>query len=170
MTHATLQFNVYKDGYKLLGTASADLPTLSAMTAALSGAGIAGTVDLPLKGMFQAMSMTLNFNTVTTDAASILTPMSHHIELWSAVQDPNPENGALTACQHKVITRATPKNLTLGKIAPAEAQGRATEYELTYVKETYKGKDIIEIDKLNNVYRVGGEDVNSDILEAIGVL
>lgn len=170
MTHATLQFNVYKDGYRMLGLASVDLPSLSAMTAELKGAGIAGTVDLPLKGMFQAMSMTLNFNTVTSDTPSILTPLSHHIELWSAVQDPNSDTGALTACQHKIITRSTPKNLTLGKIAPAEAQGRALEYELTYFKEIYKGKDLIEIDKLNNVYRVGGEDVNSDILEAIGVL
>ncbi|WP_392559353.1 phage major tail tube protein [Orbus mooreae] len=166
--HANILFNVYKDGYRKAGVAQVDLPSLNAITAELKGAGIAGALDLPIKGLFQAFGVTLNFRTITSDYASLLTPEAQHIELWSAVQDPDSATGALNAKQHKFILRCVPKNQTVGKLSVGEAQDRTLEFELTYYREIYDGNDVIEIDKLNNIYRIAGVDQNSDIREAIG--
>lgn len=161
-------FNVYKDGYKKTGIAQVDLPSINAISAELKGAGIAGVIDLPIKGLYQSFGVVLNFRTITRDYSTLLEPGAQHIELWSAVQDPDSDTGALNAKQHKFILRAIPKNQTTGKLAVGETQDRTLEFELTYYREIYDGQDVIEIDKLNNVYRVAGVDQLNDLRDAIG--
>lgn len=168
MSHANITFNAFLDGYKLLGLVQADLPTVSAVTAEIKGAGIAGPIDMPILGLTQAMSMTLNFRTVTPDAYMILDQKALHIELWAAVQTQDGSTGANKAVSHKIITRAMPKNLTPGKLSTGETQDRTVEFEVTYYKESYDGKAVLEVDKLNNVYKVNGNDLLSAVRAAIG--
>ncbi|MDQ7104209.1 phage major tail tube protein [Serratia sp. MF2] len=165
---ATILYNVYLDGVKLAGTASADLPTVSALTTEVTGAGIAGAVDIPVMGLFQAMAMTLNFRTVTRDFKDLMNHQMHHIELWAAIQVTDPDTGSYSVAQHKFITRAIPKNLTPGSFAVGSTQDRTLEYEVTYLKETYAGEELYEIDKYNMIYSVGGVDLMAAAREAAG--
>lgn len=168
-TEATIIYNVFLDGYNLIGTSQVDLPDLQSITAEIKGAGIAGTIDSPIKGLFQSMSMTLNFRTVTPDFKKIQKQQAHHIELWAAVQTMDPASGKYGVTQHKIITRAVPKNLTPGKMAMGETQDRALEFEVTYLKEVF-GKDVImEVDKYNMIYTVDGEDLLQAAREAAGM-
>lgn len=168
-TEATVLYNVYLDGYNLIGTTQADLPDLQAITAEIKGAGIAGTVDSPIRGLFQAMSMTLNFRTVTQDFKKIQKQKAHHIELWTAVQTMDPASGTYGVTQHKIITRSVPKNLTPGKLAMGETQDRSLEFEVTYFKEVFGDDVIFEVDKYNMIYSVDGEDLLQAAREAAGM-
>lgn len=168
-TEATIIYQVYLDGYALLGTVQADLPEVQAITTEVKGAGIAGTIDSPVKGLFQGMSMTLNFRTVTPDFKKIQKQQAHHIELWAAVQTQDPATGKYGAVQHKFITRATPKNLTPGKLSMGETQDRTIEFEVTYFKEVFGNDVIMEIDKYNMIYVVDGEDLLQEARDAIGM-
>lgn len=166
---ATVNYKVYKDGYDFLGTTEHDAPTINAVIAEMKGAGIGGTVEIPVKALVQAMGMTLTFNDVTPQIYKILVQEAHHIELWAAIQDTDPKTGALVIKQHKLIYKAYPKTNTIGKLTPGEMQGRSVEFSVLYYRETYDGNDIVEIDPLNCIYRINGKDENSDIRKAIGL-
>ena len=166
---AVVNYKIYKDGTDFLGTTQHDAPAISAVVAEMKGAGIGGSVEIPVKSMVQAMSMTLTLNDVTPQIYSILTQEAHHIELWSAIQDTDPKTGQLVIKQQKLIYRAIPKTNTVGKFVPGETQDRSVEFSVIYYREIYDGKDVIEIDPLNCIYRVNGKDENSDIRKAIGL-
>lgn len=166
---AVVNYKVYKDGTDFIGITQHDAPAISAVVEEMKGAGIGGSVEVPVKGLVQAMSMTLNFRDITPQTKMILTQQSHHIELWGAIQDTDPKTGQLVVKQHKLIYRATPKTNTVGKFVPGETQDRAIEFSVTYYREIYDGQDIVEIDPLNSIYRVAGKDENADVRKAIGL-
>lgn len=166
---AVVNYKVYKDGTDFIGITQHDAPAISAVVEEMKGAGIGGAVEVPVKGLVQAMSMTLNFRDITPQTKMILTQQSHHIELWGAIQDTDPKTGQLVVKQHKLIYRATPKTNTVGKFVPGETQDRAIEFSVTYYREIYDGQDIVEIDPLNSIYRVAGKDENADVRKAIGL-
>ena len=165
---ANIIFEVYNTGQTLLGTAQVDLPNLQSMTAEVKGAGIAGAIDKSIVGMFQAMSMTFNFRTVYEGTAELLEAKQHHLECWAAVQITDPGEGRFLTKQHKIIVRGEFKNLTPGKLAAAETQDRTVEMEVVYFKEEFDGKERIEMDKYNLVYRVNGVDQLAEVRAAIG--
>lgn len=166
---SVVNYKVYKDGRDFIGITQHDAPAISAVVAEVKGAGIGGSVELPVQGLVQSMSMTLNFRDITPQTKLILTPEAHHIELWAAIQDTDPKTGQFVVQQHKLIYRAIPKTNTVGKFVPGETQDRAIEFSVLYYREIYDGQDIVEIDPLNNVYRVAGKDANSDVRKAIGI-
>ena len=166
---SVVNYKVYKDGRDFIGITQHDAPAISAVVAEMKGAGLGGSVELPVQGLVQSMSMTLNFRDITPQTKLILTPEAHHIELWAAIQDTDPKTGQFVVQQHKLIYRAIPKTNTVGKFVPGETQDRAIEFSVLYYREIYDGQDIIEIDPLNNVYRVAGKDANSDVRKAIGI-
>ena len=47
---SVINFAVYEDGVEYVGMATATLPNLSAIVQTLSGAGIAGNVEVPGQG------------------------------------------------------------------------------------------------------------------------
>ena len=155
---ANSTYRAYIDGQTFIGTVQIDLPELQSMTAEVKGAGIAGAIDKTVTGMFQAMSLTINFRTVTSDAMQLLKSGQHHLEFWASVQHTDPGTHKFVDVQHKIIVLGEFKNLTPGKLAVAETQDRTLEMEIVYFKEEFDGKELIEVDKYNHVYRVEGED------------
>lgn len=165
---ANVTYKVYNDGQTLLGVAQVDLPNLQTMTAEVKGAGIGGAIDKAVVGMFQSMTMTFNFRTVFDGIAELLEAKQHHLECWAAVQVTDPGEGRFLVKQHKITVRGEFKNLTPGKLATAETQDRTLEMEVVYFKEEYDGKETIEVDKYNLVFRVNGADQLADVRAAIG--
>lgn len=166
---ATTTYRVYSAGQTLYGTTQIDLPNLQAMTAEVKGAGIAGAIDKAIIGMFQAMSMTFNFRTFEPEAVELLEPRQHHLECWASTQGTDPGSGKFVHRQHKVVVRGEFKNLTPGKLAVAETQDRSVEMEVVYYKEFFDGREYIEVDKYNHVYRVNGVDQLAQVRANIGM-
>lgn len=164
-----VNYKVYLDGVDFIGLTQHDAPAISAVVEEIKGAGIGGSVEIPVQGLVQAMSMTLNFRDITPQTKNVLAQRAHHLELWGAIQETDPKTGQLVVKQHKLIYRAIPKTNTVGKFVPGETQDRAIEFSVIYYREIYDGQDIVEIDPLNNVYRVAGNDENSAVRRAIGL-
>lgn len=165
----TSQFRVYNAGQDLIGVAQVDLPAIQSMTTEVKGAGIAGTIDMPVIGMIQSMSMTFNFRTVNSYSYSLFAAAFNHLELWGSLQATEPGTGRLIAPQHKIITRGIFKNLTPGKFAVAETQDRTIEMEVIYFREMLAGREHLEVDKLNMIYRVDGVDQLAGVRANIGM-
>jgi len=162
-------YEAYLEGNRLLGIVDVTMPSVQAETVEMKGPGTIGTTDVPIKGSLGSMTSTLNFRTVTENVADLLEQDALHIELWGAIQSVDTGTGAYKVPQHKVIMRGTFKQDTLGTMTVGDVQGRNLEYEVTYLREFFKGKEIREIDKFNNIYKVNGKDMLKDTNKAVGL-
>lgn len=162
-------FAVYKDGNTLMGIADIELPNLEYMTETIKGAGIAGEIEESIVGHFAAMSITINFRTVSESLASLSAPRYHMLECRGAIQSQNPGTGEMKTEKVKVVTKAIPKNTQLGKMAMGSPMDSSFEGGVSYIKITLGGKTLFEIDKFNYVCIIDGVDYLSDTRDALGL-
>lgn len=160
---------VYKDGQAQLGVATAELPDLEYMTESMSGLGIAGEVDMPVQGHFKSMTLKLKWNTTTADAIKLLEMESHHLDIRGNIQKHDAGTGKFVDEAIKVLVRATPKKVGVGKFEPGKKMDPETELEITYFKLWQGGKELVELDKLNFIFRVLGVDKMSQIRANLGM-
>ena len=83
---SVITFAVYEDSVEYVGMASVTLPNLAAIVQTLSGAGIAGNVEVPILGHYDAMTLGLNFRTTTEQSVLLSAPRRHNIDLRAAQQ------------------------------------------------------------------------------------
>lgn len=165
---AYLDFYVYEDGVTLIGVAQVTLPDISYMSASLTGAGVGGTVETPLAGMLEAMTLKLNFKSVTDSAASLASPKKHNLTIMVAGQDWDTTDVDKVIWADKYELVVFPKKMSGGTIAPAAQSDASGEYAVYY----YAGyKDEVkrwEIDQFNQICEIDGVDHMAAVRRAIG--
>lgn len=165
---AYLDFEVYEDAATLIGVAQATMPDISFMTASITGAGVSGTVETPLAGMLEAMTLTLNFRSVTDAAVSLASPKKHNIDLRVVGQHWDTTAVDKKLWGDKYIMVVFPKKLAPGTIAPASASDASGEYSVYYLAVYKDGKKVIEIDPFNQICVINGVDHLADVRRALG--
>ena len=119
MDQSIINFKVYEDSVEYVGMAQATLPDLTALTQSISGAGIAGNVESVILGHFDAMTLGLNFRTVTDQSVKLSEPRRHTIDLRVAQQDEDVVAGKVVVRAVKHILVVIPKSDKGGSVAPA---------------------------------------------------
>lgn len=165
----TVNYRVYDADNALIGVATVDLPDIEAMTDTVSGAGIAGEIDSPTLGHFGSMTLTINWRTITGDASRLNAQRVHQLEFRSSQQINDAANGELKTQPVRIVTRCTPKNLSLGSLEVGAATDSSSEFEVTYLKIYIDGKETVEIDKYNFKYAVGGVDFLRQVRRDLGI-
>lgn len=164
-----INFRVYKDGKDLLGLANVDLPDLKAITVSTKGAGMAGTVDAPVRGHYDSLEMQLNWNVLTKPGVVLAAPTGTHLDMRGAMQVKDTETGGYKVSPIKVVVNATPKSTKMGKFDMGTTSDAGNTLEVTYIKITIDGEDIVEIDKYNYICKIDGVDYLADVREALGL-
>ena len=164
-----INFRIYGDTNDLLGTADLTLPKLDAMTDTVKGAGIAGEVEVPVRGNFKSSELQIEWRTVDPKAAALFTQKSHDIDCRGAFQVQDTASGSVVTQPVKVMMRVLPKNFDLGKFEVAKMTDTTTAFEVLYLKLTIDKVDKLEIDKLNFVCKIGDTDLMDDVREALGL-
>ena len=165
---SVINFAVYEDSVEYVGMATATLPNLSAIVQTLSGAGIAGNVEVPILGHYDVMSLTLNFRTTTEQRVRLSEPRRHNIDLRVAQQIEDTVAGEVKVQSVKHILVVVPKTDTGGSIAPATPTNGSGEYSVRYWATYIDGSKVREIDPLNFICEVNGVDYLADVRKAIG--
>lgn len=165
----TINYRVYDDANAVIGIATVDLPDIEAMTDTVSGAGIAGEVDSPTLGHFGSMTLTINWRTITGDATKLNAQRVHALEFRSSQQINDAARGELKTQSVRIVTRCTPKNLSLGSLEVSAATDSSSEFEVSYIKIFIDGRETLEIDKYNFVFRVNGEDFLRPVRRDLGI-
>lgn len=162
-------FAVYEDGTEFLGISEATLPEISNITAEISGAGINGKYETSILGQVEPMTLTLNFRAPTRNAIKLFEPRRHNIDLRAALQKQDPTKGNVGVISEKHVLTIVPKKMNMGKrttASPADASG---EYAVMYYASFIDGKKMLEIDPLNYIYYVNGQDNRwEEIKKALG--
>lgn len=157
-------FNVYSDGDRLIGVSDeVSLPDINELTTELSGPGLLGPVDTPTVGKFESMEMEVPFRTLYESAFSLMRALRNvALTLRGAVQISDGE-GNVEFVGMRVVIRGKKKGLTAGKFKQGEGTGSSVKLSLTYIMIELDGKQRLEIDKLNSIYRVDGVDMLATI-------
>ena len=183
MDQSIINFKVYEDSVEYVGMAQATLPDLTALTQSISGAGIAGNVESVILGHFDAMTLGLNFRTVTDQSVKLSEPRRHTIDLRVAQQDEDVVAGKVVVRartefeEHgkdrmRIIVTELPyqvnKRQLIKNIADAPSNGSG-EYAVRYWATYIDGKKVREVDQLNFICYVNGTDYLADVRKALGM-
>ncbi len=161
-------FRVYNDANRVMGTtAEINIAELQAMTATVSGAGILGEYNTSVVGMFQSMSQEIPFRMIDRDFFTMLnTGEQSKVVLRSSVQQRNRETGGtISTSAMRFVFRGHPTAAKFGTVKIGELMNASITLELTYMLAEIDGTTMLELDKLNSVYKVAGKDLLKDIMK-----
>lgn len=121
--NGTTNFAVYEDATEFYGMAEATLPEISQITEEVKGAGIAGAFNGAFVGHIEAMTLTLNFRSVTADAIKLAEPRNHQLDLRAAQQYWDNSAGKFIQQAVKHVLMVTPTKFAPGKLGPRRLRG-----------------------------------------------
>jgi hypothetical protein len=158
------KFNIYDSGNQILGLAEeATLPDIEHMTSTLSGPGVMGEIESPTPGMISSMTMELTFNAYNKRLFDLQNPArTVDLTIRGALQMTK-STGDITHVGMRIVVRGRGKSFTGGSAKQGEAMGASATIELSYYMVEIDGETVIEIDKLNDVFKINGEDILADI-------
>lgn len=146
-------------------TTSVQLPSIEMLTDTIKGAGIMGEIDWP--SYYQPGSMTFTINIRVTGEELALLAGADNIELRWVTDVFDTTNVKTGVNAHKAFIRCVAKKIDEGKLEPGAAQDGSFEYEVFAYKRTVNGKEVLNIDKFNGIFAVGGKDYARDVQAAL---
>lgn len=163
-----INFSIYDSRSKdLLGVAEVTLPNFEAMTETISGAGLAGEVDMPVLGHFGSMTVELSWRTMTADATRLSQQTAQYLDMRGSIEHYE-RTGAIVTVPMKVTVITVPKSLNLGNLNVGTGSDSSNEFECSYIKVWIGGKEVVELDKFNYIYRVHGVDYLASVRRDLG--
>ena len=163
-----INFDVYINGSLDSGLAEGNFPSLEAMTSEVKGAGIAGTVDSIVLGHFQSTTITLKWRTPPANFWTLAQHMTHTLDMYAAIQHFEGSSGLITAVPLHVYTRAVTKKNSIGDLVVGDGMNSETEHEVYYMKVELNHNTVLELDKVNYIYKVHGVDYLAGVRRALG--
>lgn len=160
------KYNVYSTGNRLLGMGEEmPLPEFEASSETVSGAGILGEFDDPTVGYFSNMEQEIPFRVLDQEAVDMLDmTKAVQLELRGAQQTTNSE-GDIEYRQMRVVIRGRAAKFTPGKVKAGSTMESSVTLTVLYIYIELEGDPMVELDKLNEVYKIRGEDVLAKIKE-----
>lgn len=150
--------NIYLNGNSLLGTAEeVQLPDITALESEHKALGMVGSIMLPTG--FDKLEGKIKWN-------------SYYLAVWLALGNPfvpvslqcrssvdtYTSQGRIAQLPLVTFLTVTPKKMPLGTFKPKDNAEFQSEYTCTYVKQQFNGQDVVELDVLANIFKVGGVD------------
>lgn len=160
---AISNLNAYIGGQLIGVTGEITLPDLDYMTASISGAGMGGEIDMPLVGMFPSLTMEIPFATLCDGSFSFLTLNGQQLTLRGNNQRFDVSTGGYKNESLRIVVGGIPKGLKPGKLGQASTMDGSNSLEVTYLKIEVGGAEMLELDKLNFVYKAGGVDLLAEV-------
>ena len=165
---AYINLEIYEDDVNLLGVAKVQLPSIAYPCVTISGAGMMGEMEIPLYGMVNAMTLTINWLTPHGDAVRLMSPEKHQLDMRVAEEywDVAQAEVGLWADKYVVIVR--PKNASPGTVAPMGNADTSGEYAVYYFAAYRDGKQLWEVDKRSMKCVINGVDYMAPVRKALG--
>lgn len=169
LPQALIGFRVYLSGEDLLGVADVELPELEAITEEVKGAGIAGKIDAPILGHYDAMSMTINWRAIIGNISILAQPKAHQLDMRGSVQLYDAGEGVYQTQAVQCVVKAVPKKISLGKLSTGEAMDTKGEFAALNLKLKIADDVRIEIDPLNYVCKIEDTDYLEQVKADLGL-
>lgn len=154
-------YNVYRDSKKLVGLSDeVTLPDFEGLTETISGPGILGEIDEPLLGHFGASEIEVPFRTLNEEMFDLLAQgQAVNLTLRMSTQAIVESTMATDFMPSRVVIKGKSKGFTGGSAKQGQGTGSSVKVEIIYILVEVNNKKKFELDKLNFVYKVNGEDL-----------
>lgn len=165
-----VDYLMFKDGNVLIGVGKITMPPVKYKTVTATGAGLMGEVTIPLAGMIEAMTVNIDFTSVTDAAVELGSNEWHDVAVYVADQYFDAVNRVeeMEATRFEMSIR--PIETSYGTIATASAADASGTYSVCKYTVYKAGKKVVEIDQFNQVHMVNGKDCAADVRKAIGLM
>ena len=164
-----IAYNAYTFGNKLIGIAGEiEIPELEFMSDTITGAGIGGSVEMPVPGIIDAMEMEIPFTSLTGNIFEIFkTDQVSEITLRGSEQSEDTATGKLYKVPVKISMRGIIKKIKPGKLAPGASMEASVTMALQYIKIDVDNQSHLEIEPLNLVCIINGIDIMEEVRRQI---
>jgi hypothetical protein len=152
-----------------IGVTNIELPELSSMTTEVTGIGLAGKLDAPVRGHFESMEVTFNWRTIEETGLSIIGGEAFALELYGDTQH---FDGGVNEYGHeqvRVVIRGRAKSYKPGTMEAGKTADASNTLECHYIKFEVGGKTIVEIDKFGYKAVINGVDIMEAVRRNIGM-
>ena len=164
-----VNYEVYANGSRYLGSATVDLPDINYLDNEISGAGIAGKINVPTQGLTDNMESTIHWRSIFERPLYLLDQDAVMLSFRGAEQVYDAATGTHKISALRIDVRALSAGATLGKLEPSEQTDTELKFNLDYIKISVDGTVIFEHDKFNYVHVVNGHDILSSVRSALGL-
>lgn len=159
------KFNVYNEGTQYLGVSGAvQLPNLDAIMETISGAGILGEYETAVPGHFSSMQQEVPFRILEEEAFDMVQmDSSVNLTFRASEQSTVKATGGIQTRGMRVVERGRFKAFNAGSFENGKQMGASVTLEILYFMVEIAGKQVVELDKLNSVFKVNGKDMLAKI-------
>lgn len=161
-------YSIWLNGNRFIGMADVTLPHIQNLTDELKGAGIGGTINMPVMSHYDDWEATFNFFTITKEGLQLMRQDCLLIDARAGIQHYDP-SCKISIQAWRFVLRMIPKGFDLGKLEVGTKETVAVTGSVTYIKGVLDGEEVFEKDKINMIDRVLGNDYATAIRQAIGM-
>ncbi|MEG1593433.1 MAG: phage major tail tube protein [Oscillibacter sp.] len=160
------RYKVYNAGDQLLGMGEEmAIPDFEASSETMSGAGILGEFDDPTVGYFSNQEMEIPFRVLDQEAVDMM-DMTQVVPLTvRGAQQTTDTEGNIQFRAMRVVVRGRAKKFAPGKLKAGSPMDTKVTLTVLYILIELEGKPILELDKLNEVYKINGRDMLAKVRE-----
>lgn len=158
-------FNVYRKGNALIGvTGEMALAEIQHLTQTLSGLGVLGEVETVAIGHASSMKQDIPFRMLEEDVFSLSNPLEvQELTLRASEQSTVKSTGNITFKGMRIVFRGRTVAFKPGTMKQGAQMDAVVTLEVLYVLIEIDGSRKLELDKLNNVYKINDVDILADI-------
>ena len=160
--------NIYIDGTNLIGRAEeVKLPDIQAIMAEHKALGMVGKIELP--SGFDKLEGEVKWNSLYEEAAKAMANPFKAVQLQcrSSIETYGAQGRIQEVSLVTFLTVMFKKN-PLGTFKQHDNAEFGSSFAATYIKQVIDGDEVLELDYMANIFRVGGEDMLADYRSNIG--
>ena len=165
-----VDYLMYKNGGVLIGVGKITMPPIKYKTVTASGAGLMGDATIPLAGMIEAMTVQIEFTSVTDAAVELGSNEWHDVAVYVADQYFDSVNRTEEIEPTRFEMSIRPTETSQGTIATASAADASGTYSVCKYAVYKAGAKVVDIDQFNQVHMVNGVDCAADVRKALGMM
>jgi P2 family phage contractile tail tube protein len=160
--------NIYVNGTSLLGRAEEiKLPDIAAMMQERKALGMIGKIELPTG--FDKLEGEIKWNSLYSDVAVLMANPFKTLQLQcrSSIETYGSQGRVDEQAMVTYLTVMFKKN-PMGAFKQHDPAEFPSAFSATYIKQVIAGKEVLELDYMANIFRVGGEDMMATYRSNIG--
>lgn len=160
-------FNVYDGKTKLVGvSAEVTLPSFEPLTETLNVAGLAGEIESEVIGSFGSMKVEIPFENLTEDFFAFAAS-TNPIIIRGSMEVFNTQTQDKSKKQIVITIKGRTLKINPGTFKKGGKGQPSITKEITYIKIMINNTTQVELDKLNNIFKLGGVDLLAEIRSQI---
>lgn len=133
-------------------TGDLTLPEFNRATVDMSGAGIGGTVSVPVRGNLESQQATFATRVADPDFFATFSAGRHDLEFRGMIQ--GTEGAAEGELRFACFMGVRARSVKPGNLTKAAEMGATAEFEVLYCEIRIDGLLVLRMDKLNDIFAV----------------